>query len=218
LLVPLLNELGMLPDLQRNALNVALGFGEGTPPSRLVVSNAAVMLLRQAAMTEPVLVIIDDLPWLDRASAGVLSVIARRLDGSPVGFLGAARSGEENFFDHTGLPELELRRLDADAARRLLDSRWPDLGSIARERILVEAQGNPLALLELPVALGPGKRAAAEELPSALPLGPRLQALFGRRISDLPPATRQILLLMALDGTGDARVMEGMGPNVGFSD
>ena len=208
LLVPLLDELRMLPAVQRNALEVALGFGDGAPPNRLVVSNAAATLLRQAATTDPLLVIVDDLPWLDRASAGVLSFVARRLDGSRVGFLGATRTGEENFFDYTGLPELEVERLDEAAARRLLDSRWPDLGSIVRERILAESQGNPLALLELPMALGPGKRASAHALPSTLPLGPRLLALFGARITDLSPRTRQTLLLMALDGTGDARVLE----------
>ena len=116
-------------------------------------------------------------------------------------------------------PELEVQRLDETAARQLLDRRFPDLAPTVRERILVEAQGNPLALLELPVALGPGMRESAGALPSALPLGRRLQALFGSRITELPPRTRQLLLLMALDGTGDVRVLEaGAASNVGFRD
>jgi DNA-binding CsgD family transcriptional regulator len=218
-LLPLLDALPQLPAVHRDALNVALGFGEGAPPSRLVVSNAALVLLRQAASARPVLVVIDDLPWLDRASAGVLSFVARRLESSQVGLLGASRTGEDNFFERAGLPELEVQRLDDAAAGLLLDTRFPGLAPPVRERILVEAQGNPLALLELPVALGPGMRASATTLPSALPLGRRLQALFGSRIAELPPRTRQLLLIMALDGTGDVRVLEvGAAPNAGYRD
>ena len=219
LLLPLLAELRQLPAVHRDALNVALGFSAGAPPSRLVASNAALVLLRQVATSRPLLVIIDDLPWLDRASAGVLSFVARRLEGSQVGLLGAFRTAEETFFDHAGLPELEVQRLDDVAARQLLDTRFPDLGPTVRERILVEAQGNPLALLELPVALSPGMRASANALPSALPLSRRLQALFGSRITELPPWTRKLLLLMALDGTGDVRVLKEVGTsNAGFRD
>ena len=217
LLLPLLDALPQLPAVHRDALNVALGFGDGAAPSRLVVSNAALVLLRQAATARPVLVILDDLPWLDRASAGVLSFVARRLAGSQVGLLGASRTGEVDFFDHTGLPELEVRRLDDAAAGQLLDSRFPRLAPAVRHRILVEAQGNPLALLELPVALSPGMRASAMALPSALPLSRRLQALYGSRIAELPSPTRQLLLLMALDGTGDMRIVEGgAAPDDGF--
>jgi len=206
-LLPLLDDLPRLPAVHRNALNVALGFGEGAPPSRLVVSNAALMLLRQTATARPVLVVLDDLHWLDRASAGVLSFLARRLEGSHVGLIGASRTGEAHFFDHGGLPELEIPRLDESAAAHLLDSRFPELASDVRQRILLEAEGNPLALLELPTALSPSMRASATALPSALPLSRRLHALFGSRITELPPRTRQLLLLMALDGTGDVRVL-----------
>ena len=178
------------------------------------MSNAALVLLRQAATSRPLLVIVDDLPWLDRASAGVLSFVARRLDGSRVGLLGASRTGEDDLFDHVGLPRLEVHRLQDDAAARLLDARVPDLGAVVRERILVEAQGIPLALVELSVALGPEWRASpARALPAALPIGRRLQAIFGPRITRLPTQTRQLLLLMALDGTGDVRVLgAGAGP------
>ena len=209
LLLPHLDALPQLQAVHRDALNVALGFGEGTPPTRLVVSNAALMLLRQTATARPVLVILDDLPWLDRASAGVLSFVARRLAGSQVGLIGASRTGEVHFFDQAGLPELEVPRLHDVAAGQLLDSQFPELVSAVRERILVEAQGNPLALLELPIALSPEMRTSATALPSALPLSRRLQALFGSRITELPPQTRHLLLLMALDGTGDVRVLEG---------
>ena len=218
-LLPLLGELSQLPAVHRDALNVAMGFGEGVPPSRLVVSNAALVLIRTAAMDRPLLLILDDLPWLDRASAGVLSFVARRLDRSKVGLIGASRTGEENFFAHAGLPELVVEPLDDAASRALLQTRFPDLGPTVRERILAEAQGNPLALLELPDALGPAIRGSAKALPSSLPLGRRLQALFRSRINNLPRPTLRLLLRMALDGTGDVRVVEaGAESNASFRD
>lgn len=211
LLLPLLGELPSLPAIHRDALNVALGFADGTAPSRLVLSNAALVLLRQAASDRPLLVILDDLPWLDRASAGVLGFVARRLDGSHVGLIGASRTGEADFFDRTGLAELEVGRFTEPAARSLLDARYPELDVTVRERIVVEAQGIPLALLELPAALDGAARSTAAALPSTLPLNRRLQALFGSRIQRLPTRTRHLLLLMALDGTGDIRVLEAAG-------
>jgi DNA-binding CsgD family transcriptional regulator len=207
-LMPLLTELTQLPAVHRDALNVALGFSEGAPPDRLVVSNATLLLLRQAAMSRPLVVVVDDLPWLDRASAGVLSFVARRLEGSKVAFLGASRAGEVDFFERVGLPETEVPRLDEKASRHLLDTRFPDLTPGVRERILGDAQGNPLALVELPLALAPGMGASPGTLPSTLPLSRRLQSLYGSRIAEQPLRTRQLLLLMALDGTGDVRILE----------
>jgi DNA-binding CsgD family transcriptional regulator len=218
-LLPLLDELPRLPAVQREALNVALGFSDGAPPSRLVVSNAVLVFLQRAAATVPLLVVLDDLPWLDRSSAGVLSFVARRLDGSRVGILGASRTDEEHFFVHAGLPELEVQRLDEVAATELLDRRFPNLGVTIRERILAEAVGNPLALLELPTALSRASRAPAGAMPATLPLSRRLQQLFRSRITELPPRTRRLLLLMALDGTGDVRVLEAGAPTgVGLRD
>jgi len=207
-LLPVLGELSELTAAHRDALNVALGLGEGEPPDRLVVSNATVALLRGASIDRPLLLIIDDLPWLDRSSAGVLGYAARRVAGSRVGFLAASRMEEESFFDRVGLPELELRPLDAEAAGSLVDARFPVLAPNVRDRILAEAQGNPLALLELPAVLSDAQRTALEALPAVLPLGRRLQALFASRVRELPAPSRQLLLLMALDGTGELRLLD----------
>jgi len=117
------------------------------------VANAALALLRQAAAATPVLVVVDDLQWLDRASAVVLAFVARRVGGSRVGVLAVSRSGEEGFFERSGLSGYDLRPLDDVAAAALLEDRFPALAPRVRERLLAAAEGNPLALLELPVGL-----------------------------------------------------------------
>ncbi|MGA2011879.1 MAG: AAA family ATPase [Solirubrobacteraceae bacterium] len=213
LLLPLQDEFAALDPGERQALNVALGFGLGPAPDRLAMSNATLSLLRRATARAPLLMIVDDLPWLDRATAVVLGFVARRLAGTRVGFCAAARSGSESFFERTGLPELELGPLDEQAASNLIAAHFPALAPVVRERLLAEARGNPLALLELPATLTNAQRAAFQALPTALPLSRRLRTLFASRITELPGRTRQLLLLMALDGTGDARVLEGTAPS-----
>ena len=207
-LLPLLDVFGQLSVAHRDALNVALGYGAGPPPDRLLVSTATLTVLRQAAASSPVLLIVDDLPWLDRASAGVFGFGARRVAGSRVGFLAASRTGQESFFERAGLAQHELGPLDEKAATGLVSSRFPELAPRVLRRVLAEAQGNPLALLELPAALSRAQRAAAEALPAVLPLSRRLQGLFASRASALPAPARWLLLLAVLDGTGDLRVLQ----------
>ncbi|WP_406108020.1 AAA family ATPase [Micromonospora globbae] len=207
LLFPLYDAFGELAPAHREALRVALGFGTGQPPDRLLVSNAVLLLLRATAVAQPLLLIVDDLPWLDRASSAVLGFVARRLVGTSVGFLAACRSQTASFFEHGGIPEFELQPLPAAAAEELIDRRFPDLAPAVRRRLLSEARGNPLALLELPSALTGPQRLAAASLPAVLPLTRRLQALFASRVSRLPEPCRWLLLLGALDGTGDLGVL-----------
>lgn len=208
LFLPLHGEFGRLSTEHAEALSVALGLGDGPSADRHVISTAALALLRQVAADCPVLLITDDLPWLDRASAVVLGFVARRVTGSRIGFLAAARSGAESFFERGDLPGHDLQPLDAEAAAALVSARFPALAPRVRERLLAEAQGNPLALLELPAALSGAQRAARRALPSVLPLSRRLQALFASRLTDLPAHTRHLLLLAVLDGTGDLRVLQ----------
>ena len=164
-LLPLVGQFERLAAAHQDALNVALGYGEGPPPDRLLVSTATLTVLRQAAAARPVLMIVDDLQWLDRASAGVLGFVARRLAGSRAGFLAALRPGEESFFERAGLPRYELGPLDEQAANTLVTSRFPELAPRVRRRVVAQANGSPLALLELPVILSGTQRAAAEALP-----------------------------------------------------
>ena len=211
LLRPVLGELRQLSDAYRHALSVALGLGHGVLSDRLVVSNAVLALLRQARVTRPLLIVVDDLHWLDQSSAVVLGLVTRRLAGSRIGFLAAVRSGEGGFFERGGLPFHEIFPLDGAAAARLVEARFPDLAARVRERVLAEAQGNPLALLELPTALSASQRSATQGLPTLLPVNRRLQALFASQVGDLPESARRLLLLAALDGSGDLRVLQASG-------
>jgi DNA-binding CsgD family transcriptional regulator len=206
-LLPLVPYCPLLAETHRRALRVPLGLDDGPPPDQLLVSAAALELLRHASRASAVLIVIDDLPLLDRQSACVLSFVSRRVSGSRIGFLAASRGGEDSFFDGSGLPEHELTPLAEAAAEELLVSRFPGLAAQVRARVLAEARGNPLALLELPAALSDPQRAGSVPLPSALPLTRRLRALFSPRVAELPGAARRLLLLAALDGTGDPRVL-----------
>jgi DNA-binding CsgD family transcriptional regulator len=179
------------------ALRVALGLEAGPAPDYLAVSNAVIELL---ASSPPVLLIVDDLPWLDRSSALVLGLVARRLTGLAAGLLVAQRTGSSSFFEHGGLPRLDVPPLSSEASGELLRERHPRLPSRVRQRILDEAQGNPLALVELP---------ASPDSTGGGAIAQRLQDLFAERIAGLPPRTRELLLLAALSGQADLRTVAG---------
>jgi DNA-binding CsgD family transcriptional regulator len=216
ILFPFYEAFGELEAAHADALRVALGFGSGAPPERLVLSNATLMLLRHVAKASPVLLIVDDLPWIDRASAAVLGFVARRLTGTRVTFLGSLRSGSETFFNGGGLPEYEVPPLDGESAQLLLNTRFPTLAGRVRQRLLSVAEGNPLALLELPTALSGEQRVALETLPPVLPLSQRLQALFVSRVSALSLSARRLLLLATLEGTGNLAVVQASARQAGY--
>ena len=212
LLQPLSDELRSLSTVHGHALAATVIGDAGEPPQdRLIVFQATLALLAQAARRRPLLTIVDDLQWLDRSSASALGFVARRVAGLRVGFLGVSRPEAESFSERAGLTEHELRPLDPASAASLLSARFPDLAPRVRQRLLAEAQGNPLALLELPSRLSGPQRAALAPLPSVLPLGRRLQALFASQVGDLPAGARRLLLLAALDGFGDLRVLQATG-------
>ena len=209
-LSPLLGLLPELPAGQRATLSNALGLGDGAASDRLTVSNAALALLSHAASSSPVLIVVDDLPWLDQISGMVLGFVARRLSGHRIGVLATARTGEEGFFDRSGLASYEVGPLSDAASTALLAGRFPALAPRVRRRLLAEALGNPLALLELPIALA--SQRPPGPLPVTLPLTQRLQEVFAGRVRGLPRPTRDALLLAVLDGSGDLRVLRSGGP------
>src|SRR6516164_6941055 len=175
-----------LAPFHKTALSVAIGIKEGDPPERLVVSAAVLRLFQLAAEERPVLLIVDDLQWVDRASAEVFFFVARRVHGSRLCFLAAARTGSSILLGHVNLDERELAPLDDKASDDLLQERFPMLSGSVRQRLLTEAQGTPLALLELPPALSGQARTAREAMPAALPFTRRLQSVFAARIEALP--------------------------------
>jgi uncharacterized membrane protein YgcG len=155
LLQPVLAEAGGLPRGQRDALLTALGAGGGVAPALLLVGLATLELLAAGAGRAPVLVVAEDVHWLDSSTCEVLAFVSRRLGADQIGLVGTAREAEleDNPLARAGLAELRLGPLDPAAAAALLDARGV-LDPVVRERVLAEAAGNPLALVELPVTAG----------------------------------------------------------------
>jgi DNA-binding CsgD family transcriptional regulator len=218
LLGPLLDRAQGLSPVYHRALDVALGVREGDTPGQLMLSNAVLALLTEATGSAPVLLVVDDLPWLDRASALVLGVVARRLAGSRAGFLAGSRSGEDGFFDRGGLPVHEVLPLGEADAAELVAEHFPSLAPRVRQRLLAEAHGNPLALLELPLALSGTQRDGTGQLPQWLPMSRRLQTVFESRITAMPARTQHLLLLAALDGTGKLQTLRSAAPGPQWAD
>jgi hypothetical protein len=212
LLEPVLGELGTLDPSHREVLAVALGRGSGPAPAVEAVARAVVGLLGRLTRERPLLLVLDDLQWMDPTSALVLGLVARRLLGTGAGLLAADRGDADNYFDSTGCSVHVLEPLDDEAADALLVARFPVLARRVRQRLRAEARGNPLALLELPVALtGSAQHAAATGAGALLPplsLTRRLQVAFASRVTSLPAPTRYLLLLAALEGTGDMRLLQ----------
>ena len=174
LCAPMLDKLAGLPDPQRAALGVAFGLETGAAPDRFLVGLAALSLLSAAAEQQPLLCVVDDAQWLDRASALVLAFVARRLLAEPVAVVFAAREPGEEL---RGLPELLVGGLrDGDAQELLGSAITGPLDEQVRDRIVAETRGNPLALLELPRGV-PGCARCA-----------RCAGVVGADRGELPPA------------------------------
>ena len=205
LCAPLLDRLDGLPGPQREALATTFGLSAGAVPDRFFVGLAVLGLLAEAAQVRPLLCVIDDAQWLDRASEHTLVFVARRMLAEPVVMLFAAREPSDVL---AGLPELVLEGLGGADARALLTSVTPGrLDERVSEELLAEARGNPLALLELPRGLSPAQLAGGFGLPTALSLSGRIEESFQRRLEALPEDTRRLLLLAATDPTGDPALL-----------
>jgi DNA-binding CsgD family transcriptional regulator len=201
LCAPMLDHAGQLPGPQRDALRVALGQVAGAQPDRFLVGLAVLGLLSEAAGARPLICVIDDVQWLDRASVQALGFAARRLTADPVGVVFGARLPEG---DLAGLPELLVEGLAEKDAGILLESVLAGpLDARVREQIIADTGGNPLALLELPRRLTAGQLAGGFGLPGAGTLDGRIEDSFGREIEALPDQTRRLLQLAAADPTGD---------------
>ena len=197
---PMLPLADRLPAPQRTALATAFGMNTGPAPDRFLIGLAVLGLLAASAERQPVLCVIDDAQWLDRGSAQVLTFAARRLLVEPIACVFAVRSPADVIAAFDGLPSLEVTGLPDDAARELLHSTVPGLidGQI-RDRIIAEAQGNPLALQELP-------QDASNTGLAGTPIPARLEESFRNRLNLLPPGLRQLLVIAAAEPVGDPRL------------
>ena len=198
---PILELTERLPQPQRDALAVAFGHSAGPAPNPFLVGLAALGLLSEAAEEQPLLCVVDDAQWLDRASARALAFVARRLLAEQIALVFGARQLGDAL---AGFPELHVGPLGHRDAHALLESALPArLDAQVLERIVVETHGNPLALLELPRGLTPTQLAGGFGLPAALPLSARIEESFTRRLARLPVDARRLLLVAAADPVGD---------------
>jgi DNA-binding CsgD family transcriptional regulator len=203
----LLERLERLPQPQHEALASAFGLSAAARPDRFLIGLAVLSLLSDAAEETPLLCLIDDAQWLDRSSAQVLAFVSRRLQVEPVVILFAER--EPGGLDElVRLPEMRLQGLSDRSSRELLASVVSGpLDERVYGRLLAEARGNPLALLELPREYLLATFAGGFERPDDLPLPGRIEAGYRRRVGQLPAATQQLLLAAAAEPTGDPMLL-----------
>ena len=198
---PILNNLDGLPEPQSDALRIAFGTSSGAAPDKFLVGLAVLNLLSDVAEQRPLVCMVDDEQWLDRASAQALGFVARRLVAESVGVVFAARIPSD---DLAGVRELAVVGLQAADARALLNSALTGpLDSGVRDLILRETRGNPLALLELSRGVKPDQLAGGFGLLGAVQLSEKVEESFRRRIDGLPEQTRRVLLVAAADPVGD---------------
>ncbi|MGP3961932.1 AAA family ATPase [Nonomuraea sp. 3N208] len=220
LLYPVRAGMAALPAAQRDALSGALGLADAAAgPSAHLVGLATLTLLAEESVRRSLLVVAEDAHWLDRASADVLAFVARRIESEPIVMIATLREGERSPLEDAGLSPMPLDRLPDQVAAELLDTAAPGLAPEVRAWLLAQAAGNPLALTELPAALGeharPGRAQPLSEHPGGLTLSltERLERAFTARVAPLPASARTALLVAALaqgDSAAEALAATGL--------
>jgi DNA-binding CsgD family transcriptional regulator/tetratricopeptide (TPR) repeat protein len=215
LCAPLLDRLDHIPGPQRDGLVTAFGLRAGRAPDSFLLGLAVLSLLAEAARERPVLCVVDDAQWLDRATAQTLGVVARRLAAESVGLvIGLRDPAREQPF--AGLPQLPLAGLAAEDARQLLTVAIPGpLDDRVRDRIIAETRGNPLALLELPQGLTYAELAGGFGLPIGAALSDHIEQSFRRRLAPLRSDVRTVLLIAAVEPTGDPKLVRRAAARLG---
>ncbi|QAY72700.1 helix-turn-helix transcriptional regulator [Agromyces protaetiae] len=197
LLRPMRNRLDGLPSPQRRALAAAISAEEPDAPRSYIVALALLNVLAEAAQDAPVVLIADDAHWLDSETNEVLAFLARRIGAEPIVLLAAARAGARCSLVEGQLPTQTLNPLEAEFAESLIDQLPNPPPAWVRRRVLAEAAGNPLALIELPSAATSG---GVLPLGSPwLPLTGRLEDAYAARVAALPARTRTVLEVAAID-------------------
>ncbi|MEV4349301.1 AAA family ATPase [Actinoplanes sp. NPDC049596] len=203
---PVLDRLARLPAQQSRALSIAFGLSAGPAPDLFMVGLGVLGLLAELAGERPVVCVVDDAQWLDRASAKVLGFVARRLRTESLVMIFATRGGPDTpgLPELGGVPALTVPGLADEYARELFASTF--LGQVDErvlDRIIAECHGNPLALTELPRGFTPAELAGGFGFrhPGALPR--RIEQSFQRQIAAVPPIGRSLLLVAAAEPLGD---------------
>jgi len=216
---PMLGSLVSLPEAQREALRTAFGQSATGAPDLFLVGLAVLGLVSETAGDRPLVCLVDDAQWLDRASARVLGFVARRLLAEPAAIVFVLRTpGDDE--DFRGLPVLPIGGLGEEDARALLEAAVPGrLDEQVRDRIVAESRGNPLALIELPQSLNAAELAGGFAASVAGGFTGRIERSFLRRVQALPIDTQRLLLTAAADPVGDVTLLEraaeelGIGPD-----
>jgi DNA-binding CsgD family transcriptional regulator len=205
----MLDRMGDLPAPQRDALGTAFGLVVGDAADRFLVGLAVLNLLSAVAEQQPLICLVDDAQWLDRASSQTLAFVARRLLAESVVLVfGVREPSDANELE--GLPERTVGGLSDADSRVLLESVNPErLDDRVRNQIIAETRGNPLALLELPRGLTAGELAGGFAVPGSKPLAGHIEESFVRRIGSLPRRTQQLLLIAAAEPLGDPTLLWG---------
>lgn len=198
---PLTKHLGQLPPPQAEALRVALGLSSSAPPDRFLAGLGVLSLAAEAADAQPVLCLIDDAQWIDQTSLQALAFAARRLYGESVAMIFATRTGIQ-VPDLAGLPELVLGGLPVPDARAVLATVVPGrLDERVRDRIVAEAAGNPLALLEFSREV-----TAAGDLAGGVGVSPWMVRPLADRVAE-----RFLARVVTLPAPASARLRFGRG-------
>ncbi|HJY97344.1 MAG TPA: AAA family ATPase, partial [Streptosporangiaceae bacterium] len=215
LLAPVLDRLEGLPGPQQEALRTAFGLSSGPAPDRFLVGLAVLGLVSEVAGERPLVCVVDDEQWLDRASVQALGFAARRLAADPVGLVFAARVPGQEL---AALPELVVEGLPEEDARALLESALTGpVDARVRDLMVAETRGNPLALLELPRGLAPAELAGGFGLPGAVSLPGRIEDSFRRQLDVLPEEARRLLQVAAADPSGDPLLVWRAAGRLGIS-
>jgi DNA-binding CsgD family transcriptional regulator len=199
LLSPLTSGWASLPPVQHVALSTAFGAMAGPPPELFLTALAALTLITDAAGSRPVVLVVDDVQWLDEPTQEVLAFVSRRLRHDPVVMISGLRDGHPVAISSADVIEINLQALDAESSRVLLTTVTGDLTPADQRAVLSQAEGNPLALVELPVAWRSAGMDLFNSESASVPLTTRLEHAFAARITELPPLTRDALLVAAVN-------------------
>ena len=198
----LLERLAQLPKPQGDAMGAALGLVSGGTPDRFLIGLALLGLLADTSEKAPLLCVVDDAQWLDEASTQVLAFAARRLMAERVCLVLGTRSMPDELH---GFPQLVVRGLDdANAGALLASVLSAPLDERVRHRVLAEAHGNPLALLEWPHGLTAAELGSGLSVSAPPHVATRIEKGYRQRVAELPQPTRRFLTLAAAEPTGDA--------------